>query len=238
MKCHANSPPFSRDVAKRTKRSRRAYVMCSPKNGFVEIRLESRLEQSVAQALELDPRVRAYSTQPFTLDLTSGAYLAKKPSRRLVNAAFYTPDFVVELDDLQVVVEVKPRVFVLEHQELFAQVRSVLLKKGVRFVVVCEDSFPGHYLRNAQLFMQYLTQASDALPRWAAQLQTCASGDLFGSVSDVLVGLEPKNYYLAAGALLGVIKFDLSRHLFERMDFCLEPAFGALTMFEVLRYEP
>ena len=52
--------------------------MCSPKNGFVEIRLESRLEQSVAQALELDPRVRAYRAQPFTLDLSTGERLAAK----------------------------------------------------------------------------------------------------------------------------------------------------------------
>jgi len=61
MKIDSKSHGFSRDVAKRTKRARRAYVMCSAKNGNVEIRLESRLEQSVAQALELDPRVREYA---------------------------------------------------------------------------------------------------------------------------------------------------------------------------------
>jgi len=237
MKLDTQSPSFSRDVAKRTKRARRAHVMCSPKNGFVEIRLESRLEQSVAQALELDPRVRAYRAQPFTLDLATGERLAAKHLIKPSGAVYYTPDFAVDLDDLQVVVEVKPHAFVQEHRVLLEEVREALQQQGLRFIVITEADFTGHYLRNAQLFMQYLAQAAPSLPIWAAALQARDPQALTGPVTQVLTGDVPPNYQLAAGVLLGLIKFDLVRHLFEHMDFDIVPAFGSLSAFEVIRYE-
>ncbi|WP_231118571.1 Tn7 transposase TnsA N-terminal domain-containing protein [Pseudomonas putida] len=237
MKFDTQSPASSRDVAKRSKRARRAHVMCSPKNGFVEIRLESRLEQSVAQALELDPRVRAYRAQPFTLDLTSGERLAAKSPHKPPGAVYYTPDFIVDLDDLQVVVEVKPSAFVEKHRALLAEVRGALLKQGLRFCVITEADFQGHYLRNAQLFLQYLAQAAPALPKWAAALQVRDPHALTGPVSQVLAGDVPLNHQLAAGVLLGLVQFDLVRHPFEHMDFDIAPAFGSLSAFEVIRYE-
>jgi hypothetical protein len=237
MKTDKFSPGASREVAKRTKRARHAYVMCSAKNGFVEIRLESRLEQSVAQALELDPRVRAYRAQPFTLDLATGELLAEKHLRKPQGAVYYTPDFMVDLEDLQIILEVKPRAFLQEHMKQLDQVRCVLLSKGMRFLIITEDDFAGHYLRNIQLFVQYLTQARHALPGWAAPLQLRDTHGLTGPVTQILDGEVPSNYQLAAGVLLGIIKFDLVRHLFERMDFDVAPAFGVLSAFEVIRYE-
>lgn len=236
MKTDRESPPFSRDVAKRTKRARRAFVMCSPKNGFVEVRLESRLEQAVAQALELDPRVRAYRAQPYTLDLLTGERLATQPTRKR-DGESYTPDFAVELDGLAVAIEVKPKALLTAHAELFARVRAVLRSQGTRFVVVSEETFPGHYLRNIALLMPYLSQAPQALASWAAPLQRRSPEELSGTVVEVLAGLEPANYHVAAGVLLGVLQFDLVQHLFEQMDFILAPAFGALSAFEVIRYE-
>ena len=237
MKSDVLSPACSRDVAKRTQRSRRAYVMCSAKNGFVELKLESRLEQSVAQALELDPRVRAYRAQPFTLDLATGERLAAKHLKKPPGAVYYTPDFAVDLDDLQIVVEVKPCAFVQEHRALLEEVRDALRQQGLRFIVITEADFTGHYLRNVQLFMQYLTQAAPALPGWIAALQTRDPQALRGPVTQVLTGDVPLNYQLAAGVLLGLLKFDLIRHQFERMDFNIAPAFGSLSAFEVIRYE-
>lgn len=235
MKADRDTPPFSRDVARRTKRSRRAYVTCSPKNGFAEVRLESRLEQAVAQALELDPRVKAYRAQPYTVDLLSGQRLATQPAHR--EGATYTPDFAVTLDGLEVALEVKPGAFLASHAELFAQVRAVLCQQGTRFVVASEESLPGHYMRNIALLMPYLTQAPQALEGWAAPLQQRPPEKLTGTVAEVLAGLEPANHHLAAGVLLGVLKVDLVQCLFEQMDFTLAPAFGALSAFEVIRYE-
>lgn len=238
MKTDSLSHGFSRDVAKRVRRARRAYVMCSAKNGNVEIRLESRLEQSVAQALELDPRVRAYRAQPFTLDLATGDLLSDKHLIKPQGTLYYTPDFSVELADLQIVLEVKPRAFLEEHRELLGKVHSALIRKGMRFIVISEDDFNGHYLRNIQLLMPYLTQAAQALPAWAAPLQRRRPEQLMGPVEQVLLAGTPANYQVAAGVLLGIIKFDLELHLFERMDFEIAPAFGSLSAFEVIRYEP
>ncbi|WP_449104449.1 TnsA endonuclease N-terminal domain-containing protein [Pseudomonas mohnii] len=238
MKADSLSHGFSRDVAKRVRRAGRAYVMCSAKNGNLEIRLESRLEQSVAQALELDPRVRAYRAQPFTLDLATGDLLPEKHLIKPQGTLYYTPDFSVELADLQIVLEVKPRAFLEEHKELLGKVRSMLISKGMRFIVISEDHFTGHYLRNIQLFMPFLTQAAHSLSAWAAPLQRCTPEQLKGPVRQALDTGTPANYQVGAGVLLGIIKFDMALYLFERMDFEIAPAFGSLSAFEVIRYEP
>jgi hypothetical protein len=238
MKTDQHSPATSRDVAKRTHRSRRAYVMCSPKNGFVEVRMESRLEQSVAQVLELDPRVRSYRAQPFTLDLSTGELLAKPPARKPEKAIYYTPDFSAALTGLEVIIEVKPRAFLDKHVEQLELVRQSLLRQGLRLIILCEDDFPGHYLRNIQLLMPYLSQSHQHLTSWAERLLHRAPYELQGRVADVVYGLAPANYFAAAGMLLGVIKTDLTQYLFEGMDFPVEPAFGSLAAFEVIRYEP
>ncbi|MFV3412995.1 Tn7 transposase TnsA N-terminal domain-containing protein [Pseudomonas sp. NY15436] len=237
MKTDALSPSHSRDVARRTHRGRKAFVMCSPKNGRVEIRLESRLEQSVAQALELDPRVRSYRTQPFTLELSSGRLLPERPKHREGAQTFYTPDFVVDVNGLEVVVEVKPEALVERHREWFAHLKGQFLALGQRFVVISEADLPAPYRRNLQLLLPFVTQAHSHLTGWAAPLSVRAPEQLRGPVNQVLAGLTPANYYLGAGLLLGVLRFDLCEHWLEHMDFMVEPAFGSLGVFEVLRYE-
>lgn len=236
MKIDSKSLPFTRNVAKRTKRVGRAYVMCSPKNGFMEIRMESRLEQAIAQSLELDPRVRRYRSQPFTLNLATNELLTEIPKRKPEGAVYYTPDLVCELADVVVVIEAKPLAFVSKNEELFERVRACLLKHGMRFVVLSEDAFAGHTTRNIELLMQYQTQARDALPSLAEPLMQRVPQDLIGHVSQVMATLSPANHHVAAGLLLGVIQFDLAAHLFEKMDFTLAPAYGSLLAFEVLNY--
>ncbi|WP_256873453.1 hypothetical protein [Pseudomonas taiwanensis] len=237
MKIDTQSPPASRDVARRTRRARRAFVMCSPKNGFVEIRMESWLEQSCAQVLERDPRVRWYRANPFTLDLSTGAILEKKPLRKPQGAVYYTPDFVAGVDHLQVAIEVKPAAWVEEHAALFQQVREVLLAKGMRFIVVTDEHFSAAYLRNVQLLNQYQAQAFDALPGWSTEVEAVLQTSQPMPVRELLQGLEPANHYLAAAVLSGVLRFDMQRDLFERMDFEVQPAFGSLSEFEVLRFD-
>lgn len=237
MKLDALSPLHSRDVARRTHRGRRAYVLCSPKNGRVEIRLESLLEQSVAQALELDPRVRSYRTQPFTLELSTGRLLAERPSRRQALETFYTPDFVADVNGLEVVIEVKPAAFLEERREQLVHLRSRFSALGRRFVVITEADLPPVYQRNLAVLLPFLTQASSHLVSWVEPLTRRAPEQLRGSLREVLAGLSPANHYLGAALLLGVLRFDLCEHCLEHMDFEVEPALGSLGVFEVLRYD-
>lgn len=237
MKLDRLSPIPSRDVARRTHRSRRAFLMCSPKNGRTEVRLESRLEQSVAQALELDPRVRSYRTQPFTLELSTGALLPERPRMRGGEEVYYTPDFVADVNGLEVVLEVKPAAFCAQHQEHFAHLRRLFLAGGRRFVVVSEADLPAPYQRNLQLLLPFLTQGHNSLSAWAEPLHRRTPEQLCGPLNQVLEGLNPLSHHLGAALLLGVLRFDLCRFWLEHLDFTVEPAYGSLRAFEVLRYE-
>lgn len=237
MKTDALSPAHSRDVARRTHRGRKAFVLCSPKNGRVEIRLESRLEQSVAQALELDPRVRRYATQPFTLELSSGQLLAERPQRRQPGQEFYTPDFVADVNGLEVVIEVKPTAFLDAHREQFARLKEYFLALGQRFVVITEADLPPAYQRNLAVLLPFLTQAHSYLAAWAEPLSRRTPEQLRGPLRQVLGELTPANYYLGAGLLLGILRCDLCQYYLEDLNFVLEPALGSLGAFEVLRYE-
>lgn len=236
MKVDRNSQKFTRNVAKRTRRAGRAYVICSIKNGGREVRLESRLEQSIARALELDPRVTSYRSQPFTVELSTGALLTEKPSRKPKDAQYYTPDFEVTLPHLDVIVEVKHSKWVAQHTDLFSRVHSVLKQHGKRFIVVTEDSMPGHLERNIEMFSPYISQVREQLLNWAEVLTGSSPDALRGHVHTLPRGGQPLNYIVAAGVLLGLIKFDLRADLFEHLDFEIEPAFGCLDAFEVIDF--
>jgi len=236
LKTDQASPVFSRDVAKRTHRGRKAYVMCSPKNGSAEIRMESALEQQVAQAFELDPRVKAYRAQPFMLDLTTGERLLNKSKRKPQGAAYYTPDFAVDIPGIDLVVEVKPHQHLAAHAELHDEVRRCLLAQGTRFMTVSDQTLPSCYLRNLQVLQPYLKQPEALLASWASALLTRESEQLRGPVRLVLQGLKPLSYYVAAGVLQGILQVDLQQNLLESLDFDVAPGMGSLAAFEVIDF--
>lgn len=236
MKSDSTSPVFSRDVAKRTHRGRKAYVMCSPKNGSVEVRLESALEQQIAQAFELDPRVKAYRAQPFMLDLSTGERLARKPQRKPHDAVYYTPDFAVDIPGIDLVVEVKPHQHLAAHAELHSEVRRCLLAQGSRFMTVSEQTLPSCYQRNLQVLLPYLKQPEALLASWASALLARDPEKLRGPVRSVLQGLNPLSYYVAAGVLQGILQVDLQQNLLELLDFDVAPGMGSLAAFEVIDF--
>lgn len=230
MKTDKQSPAFARNVARRTRRAGRAYVMCSPLNGSTDVRFESRLELAVAQLLELDPRVNGYRAQPYTLSF-------EMELDGVVKRRLYTPDFELEVGGITVVIEVKPQRWVDEHAALFARAQSELLKSGKRFLVVTEQSFTGHVQRNVEVLLGFYTQAGASLQEWAAPLLLKGTDELSGHVSRVAEGDLPSNYVAAAGVLLGILRFDMTNDLFETMDFDVWPTQGDLCGFEVLSYE-
>lgn len=236
MKTDNDTQPFARDVARRTHRGRKAFVMCSPKNQRIEVRLESRLEQQIAQALELDPRVKAYRAQPFTLDLSTGERLLSKPKNKPQGAVYYTPDFAVEIPGIDVVMEVKPSHFLAAHADLHCDVRECLLNQGTRFVMVSEQTLSPCYQRNLQVLQPYLKLPEATLQDWASALLTREPKQLCGPVRSALQGLSPLSYYAVAGVLLGILQVDLQQQLMERLDFDVSPALGSLAAFEVIDF--
>ncbi|HCJ6265378.1 TPA: TnsA endonuclease N-terminal domain-containing protein [Pseudomonas aeruginosa] len=236
MKTDNRSASVARDVARRTNRGRKAFVMCSPKNQRIEVRLESRLEQQIAQALELDPRVSAYRAQPFTLDLSTGERLLRKPKRKPSGAIYYTPDFALEIPGMEVAMEVKPSQYLAAHADLHDEVRRCLLTQGIRFVTVSEQTLPPCYQRNLQVLQPYLKQPEAALQSWASAILTREPEQLCGPVRSALQGLTPLSYFAMAGVLLGILKTNLQQHLLEGLDFEVSPAHGSLAAFEVIDF--
>lgn len=88
---------------------------CAPKaNGNITV--DSEPERLIAHILSIDPRVRSFNQQPFTVDLVGQRLLftraqvseARRGRRGHKGAAEYTPDFAtVQTDGLQCAYEVK-----------------------------------------------------------------------------------------------------------------------------------
>jgi hypothetical protein len=132
-----SSPDTARDVSRRTKRGRRAVVICSPKNNSTEVRLESGLEKDVALLIESDPRVRCYRAQPFVLELETNTIIDKKEDfkRRPGHVPrFYTPDFSCDMSNNKVyVLEPKHEKFQKDFERKKAEIEVCLNEHGMRF---------------------------------------------------------------------------------------------------------
>lgn len=237
MKTDRHSLAFTRDVAKRTRRAGRAYVICSPKNGMVEIRVESRIEQAVVHALELDPRVVSYRAQPFTFNLTTGEVLQVKPKIKPKNAVYYTPDLVCSVHDVPIAIEVKHQDFVKENKVLFAKASTVAADNGLRFVLVTSADLPDQLQHNLRLLNQYAAQCRAQIPAWAKAVQGIALQSHAGTAAEVLKDLEPVNHHLAAGLLTGQIAVDLRKQALQDPLCVIAPAWGSLNALEVLCYD-
>lgn len=235
MKTDAKSPSTTRQVARRTKRPRKAYLTSSLKSGSTELRLESQDELTVAQLLELDPRTSGAKAQSCTFDLTHGVIYDVMPESKVEGAQYYTPDLIDRIGGLLTVIEVKPERFCKANEELFEKVRDFCLKKGMRFVVVSKESFPPTLLKNIKVLHQFYRQFHDQLADLARVVDALPSKN--GHIKDVMNGLSPASHYVVAGILYGIISVDLSRNFIVEMDFDVRPAYGDLSSLEIISYE-
>lgn len=106
---------MTRDVARRTNRGRKAYVMKSLKSGL-EIRLESRDELVLAKVLDLDPRGSQLRAQAMTFDLVRGEVLTALPTAKHRDSRYYTPDLSDVIDGIEHIFEVKPKRYCSQHK--------------------------------------------------------------------------------------------------------------------------
>jgi hypothetical protein len=116
--------------------------------------VESLAERFVADVLNLDPRVRSFSCQPFTLDLVEGRILrtaeerasARRRHEHLPSPRSYTPDILAVLSgDQDLVVEVKLQGYLGDYidDRRLTLARELLHSAGYRFlrVVVPKDAW-------------------------------------------------------------------------------------------------
>lgn len=108
---------------------------------------ESDLERRFIVVALACPDLSDITHQPFTLELDMGAGVISK----------YTPDFLIKLaDGDEIVVEVKPEVFVKKHESRLAAAKRHLTLEGRRFLLVTDTYIDANGLSaRAMLLMRY-----------------------------------------------------------------------------------
>lgn len=234
----SKSQKFSRDVTRRTKRGRRALAYFSRKNNSTEIRVESALEKDAGLLLEADPRVIAYSAQPFVLELTSNAIIDSKQDfikSPGVEPRFYTPDFECRLDDGSLlVVEAKNRKFLKEFETRRADIVLCLKGHGKNFLLLQDDQFDATAVRNitrlhvlrANYQDKYVAECSRAVsalienkPKW--------------KINDLAKQLVEGKSAVFCALITGVLCTDLRKCMFSD-EATVSAAHGELKHFEIL----
>lgn len=121
--------------------------------------VESAAERLATDAFALDPDVRGYAAQPYTVDLMDGVLLRSAEERRLAfgkhaaagtEATFYTPDFDIEwVLGTHSAIEIKLEGYAGDalYQEKLLKARDVLWSHGVEFLQLVIPSYWRHPLR-------------------------------------------------------------------------------------------
>ena len=188
------------------------------------ITVESDPERLVAHMLCLDPRVRSFMPQPFTVDLLGKRLLftrdeiaeARKMRKGQARDLEYTPDFAtVQLDGLQYAYEVKLKGYEGDgrYREKMERSREVIEAYGYSlFTVVVPVDERHPLLINTQLLKPALTRAHEYLePDLVDRVERyCASGP-------VLQHTLCKDLQISTGLIppllaIGVLQADIAHH--------------------------
>lgn len=194
--------------------------------------VESDAELLTVDMLTLDPRVKRFDTQPFTVDLIDGRLLrtaeevsaARARHRGREGNKFYTPDVGVEWHDgPQSAVEVKLEGY--EGDQDLGLAQSILESYGYRFQRVVIPANPTHPLKRNLPLLRQATMRQDLWP--SAELLERIQGlfaegpVLLGQACPAL-GISPNlvPVLLACGA----VSADLfSCHIHGAMQLVLAP---------------
>lgn len=205
-----------------------------------EMAVEADAERLVGDMLTLDPGVRQFWTQPFTVDLIDRRILrtradvadARSKYKGLEGSKLYTPDFEADYHtQARIAIEVKMEGF--EGSEQYAGMlslaRSLLESSGYRFlrVVIPEDPWhPVHLnvgvLANAALRPDLRPTADEA----DAVVAACGEeGKRLGCVCE---SLGMSSQLAPAWLVSGVITADVAHHPIN-FDLHVRPAHGDLS---------
>lgn len=207
-------------------------------NGHITV--ESAAERLVAHMLCIDPRVRTFKPQPFSVDLIEQRLLfsraeiseARKMRKGIRGQTEYTPDFAtVQIDGLQYAYEVKIEGYEgdANYRKKIECAREIIEAHGLSLFMVIVPADERHpLLVNIQLLKPALTRANEYLtPDLVDQVERyCTSGPVLQRdlCSDIQIppGLIPPLL------VTGVLKADVLHHRIQA-SLELSPAFGDLS---------
>jgi hypothetical protein len=210
-----------------------------------DLTIESDAERLVGHVLTLDPRVKRFAPQPFTIDLIDGRILrtreavseARAKHKMRAGPKLYTPDFEVEWHgEPRSAVEVKLEGFsgADDYEEKLDAAGQILAANGHGFSRVVVPSNPKHPLRAN---LPLLTKAALRLDLWPSLDQLAvlesACGDEEVALASLcqLASISPN--LVPALLVSGAVRGDLSRHAI-RGDMVLASAYGDLGHLELL----
>lgn len=207
-------------------------------NGHITV--ESAAERLIALMLCIDPRVRCFKPQPFTVDLHSKRLLhtseeiseARKARKGLTGSMEYTPDFsTVQTNGSQCAYEVKIEGYEGDdnYQEKIGRAREIMEAYGYSLftaVVPADERHP--LLINTQLLKPAQARAHEYLtPDLVDQVERyCASGPVLQrnlcADLQISIGLIPPLL------VIGVLQADMVHHRIQS-SLELSAAFGDLS---------
>lgn len=203
------------------------------------ITVESDAERLVGHILSIDPRVRSFKPQPFTVDLVSERLIfsredlteARRAHGGRNGAVEYTPDFsIVQSDGLQCALEVKLQGYEGDQAYWGKVQRAQAILEAYCYplstvVVPCDERHP--VLLNAQLLKTVHRHALDHLsPELIdAVEQYCASGPV--PQCDLCADLKISPQLIPVLLVTGTLKADLvHQHICGTLE--LSAAYGDL----------
>lgn len=204
------------------------------------ITVESESERIVAHMLCIDPRVRSFKPQPFTVDLHSKRLLytreeiveGRKARKGLAGSLTYTPDFAtVQIDGLQYVYEVKIEGYEGDgsYQEKIGRAREVIEAYGYSLFTVVVPADERHpLLINTQLLKPALTRAQEYLtPDLVNRVERyCESGPVLQR--DLCADIQISTSLIPPLLAIGVLRANMAHHRIHN-SLELSAAFGDLS---------
>lgn len=185
-------------------------------------------ERLVANLLGLDPRVRHFQRQPFTVDLVEGRLLRTADERNLARQRYagrpgpslYTPDFNVEHGNRRLIaIEVKLKGFpgADTDNERMTLAAEVLKHYGHEFLLVHVPDDLAHPLHASTGLMHQASLRKDVRPAANVidRVERLAD-DGARTVADYILGLGISVDYLPSLVVHGVLSMDVITHRMER----------------------
>jgi hypothetical protein len=195
--------------------------------------------------LTLDPRVKAFQTQPFTVDLIDEKILrlneevseARKKHSKRAGPLFYTPDFAIDWIQLtRSALEVKLEGFEgdEEYQKKLQLGASILTAHGYRFsvAVIPRDTRHPYYSS-----LVLLKQAAGRPELWPDEqqlqkiAQLCSAGPL--NLKELCKELGTSPSLVPAMLVSGSVSADISLHHITG-SMLLSAAYGDLSHLELI----
>lgn len=216
---------------------------CEKATGHLTV--ESEAERFVAHLLAIDPRVTAFTPQPFTVDLQLDRVLFTREDLKIARrcgsdepgARFYTPDFSIDWENgLHHSFEVKTEGYEGDEKyfEKLRRAAPILEANGFPLSVLVYPADPSHPLRtNARLLKQaqhqVCTHLSDELIGYVTL--RCEDGPV--SLRELCADLAIAPGLAPVLLVAGVLKGDLAGRVLDG-DFQLSLAHGDLTHLSLL----